>query len=198
MSLLIESIKLLDGKFFNLRFHEQRMRKSLFVVSGVDQPVQIERYLRDCTIPQSGLFKCRILYDARAGETTFSLYTPRTVKTLKIVEGGDIAYPLKYADRSSIERLFYQREHCDDVMIIRNGKVTDCSYSNVAFRKGNAWYTSDSPLLEGTQRAKLLEENKIQAREIQVRDIRSFDGVRIINAMLEFDSPEIEVSDIVF
>ncbi|MDQ2655823.1 MAG: aminotransferase class IV [Bacteroidota bacterium] len=198
MSLLIESIKLLDGEFYNLRFHEQRMRNSLLAVSGVDQPVQIEWYLRDCIVPRSGLFKCRILYDAQSGEATFSPYRPRNIKAVRVVQGGDIAYPLKYADRSAIERLFDQRDGCDDVMIIRNGKVTDCSYSNVVFRKGRDWYTSDSPLLEGTQRAKLLEENKIQAREIQVRDIRSFDGVRIINAMLEFDSPEIEVSDIVF
>ena len=52
--------------------------------------------------------------------------------------------------------------------------------------------------LEGTMRQRLLDEKIIQLREIRSSDIRSFDTFRIINAMLEFESPEIEVSAIVF
>lgn len=51
-------------------------------------------------------------------------------------------------------------------MIIRQGKVTDCSIGNLIFRQNNQWITPDKPLLEGTQRAKLLEQKKIIAREI--------------------------------
>jgi 4-amino-4-deoxychorismate lyase len=197
MSRLIESIKLLDGKFYNLPFHEQRMTRTLFALFGVDGPADIEIYLRDLQIPQSGLFKCRIVYDATSFETSITPYTPRAIKTVRVVRDETISYSYKYENRSAIERLFSLRDGCDDVLIVRNGRITDCSYSNVAFRKGDVWYAPEDPLLPGTQRAKLLLENKITAREIRVSDIRSFDGFKIMNAMLEFDSPEIEVSDIV-
>ncbi len=46
--------------------------------------------------------------------------------------------------------------------------------------------------------AKLIRENRISVREIRKENVRSFDSLKIINAMLEFEGPEIDVSDIVF
>lgn len=198
MSLLIESIKLLDGKFYNLSYHESRMRRSLDALFDSSGPADLERLIRNREVPARGFYKCRIVYDNASMDVTFTPYEARTVRQVKVVEDNDITYSFKFADRERINRLFALRGNCDDVLIIRREKVTDCSYSNVAFRKGANWYTPDSPLLEGTMRAKLLHENKIQVSEIELGDIRSFDSLKIMNAMLEFDGPEIDVSDIVF
>jgi 4-amino-4-deoxychorismate lyase len=198
MSRLIESIRLNDGKFYNLFHHEQRMSRSLNMLFGMNQPVDLEKFLHGTQFPQRGLYKCRIVYDQVSRETTFSPYEARKVRRIKIVEDDHISYEFKFLDRVSIDRLFELRGDCDDVLIIRQGVVTDCSYSNIVFRKGKEWYTPDSALLKGTMRQHLIDGNKIQAREIHQKDIRSFDTFKIINAMLEFDSPEIEVSDIVF
>ena len=198
MSRLIESIKLLDGNFHNLFYHEQRMKQSMFALFGQQETVCLEKYLQESDHPHKGLYKCRIVYDQHSLETTFTPYAAKSISRVKVVEDNDIEYAFKFADRKAIDRLFALRENCDDVMIVRRGMVTDCSFSNIVFRKGEAWFTPSTPLLNGTMRRNLLEKNKIKAREIHKDDIRSYDTFKIINAMLEFDSPEIEVSEIVF
>jgi 4-amino-4-deoxychorismate lyase len=198
MSRLIESIKLLDGEFFNLSYHQQRMRRSIDLLYGIDYTFDIEKYLEGVPHPRKGLYKCRIVYDDVTMETGFSAYEPRKIRRIKIVEDNDISYACKLLDRHHIDRLFHQRGDCDDVLIVKEGRITDCSFSNIVFRKGHEWVTPSTPLLQGTMRQKLIAENKIVAREIRPQDIRSFETFTIINAMLEFSSPEIEVSEIVF
>ena len=62
---------------------------------------------------------------------------------------------------------------------------------------GEQWYTPQHPLLEGTQRAKLLALGKIKLRNIHILDLSGFKKLVLINAMLEFD-PDlfIKISDI--
>jgi 4-amino-4-deoxychorismate lyase len=198
MSRLIESIKLLDGEFCNLAYHERRMIHALRSLFGESSPVALEKFVKDSGFPQKGLFKCRIVYDASSMEKTFTPYVVKPVRRLRVVTDNFISYPFKFADRKALDRLSEYRGDCDDVLIVKNDKVTDCSYSNIVFRKGRDWFTSDSPLLEGTMRQNLIDKNKIRVVEILQKDIRSFDTFKIINAMLEFESPEIEVSEIVF
>lgn len=198
MSLLIETIKLLDGRLFNLTGHEERMNRSLSALLSAAPVWDLEQFILQHKPPVGGLYKCRIIYDATTRQVGFTPYEQRSVKRIKVVEDDDISYSCKFVERGPIDRLFALRGDCDDVLIIRKGKVTDCSYSNVVFRKGDEWYTPDAPLLEGTMRAKLIRENKVRVAEIRKEDIRSFDSLKMINAMLEFSSPEIDVSEIVF
>lgn len=198
MSRLVESIKLLDGRFYNLPAHEQRMKRSLKALYDVSSSPDLEQFLYHNPFPAKGLYKCRIVYDQLSQEAGFIPYVPKVINRIKVIEDNTIEYAHKFVDRAAIDRLFYQRGDCDDVLIVKNGKVTDCSFSNIVFRKGDQWVTPDTPLLEGTMRQRLLDENLINSREIRGDDIRSFDTFRIINAMLEFESPEIEVSAIVF
>lgn len=197
MSLLIETIKVVDGKFCNLFYHEQRMIRSLEMLCGVEEDVILDQFLQELTTPQQGVFKCRIVYDDQTKEVEFTPYTIRSVKKLKIVENDRINYEFKYVDRKQIDKLFEEREACDDILIVRKGEVTDASYANIVFRRGNDWVTPWSPLLKGTMRQKLIEENKIIPEKILLEDIPTFKSFKLINAMLEFDSPEIDVSNIV-
>ena len=198
MSLLIESIKLLDGEFYNLAYHEARMQHSLSSLFGRSNKPELKSFLLAANYPRTGLYKCRILYDGQSRNVSFYPYEPRRLRKIRVVHDDAITYTHKYEDRRAIDRLFAMRDGCDDILIVRLGKVTDCSYSNVVFRKGLEWFTPEVPLLKGTMRQKLIDENKIRPKEILPGDIRSFDGLKVINAMLEFDSLEIEVSDIVF
>lgn len=198
MSRLIESIKLLDGRFLNLFYHEQRMMHSLRALYGIDRPAEVEKYLYGTQYPQKGLYKCRVIYDDHSRQVSFHPYERKKIRRLKIVEDDGISYDFKFLDRQRIDRLFSLRGGCDDVLIVKLGKVTDCSFSNIVFRKSGTWFTPATALLKGTMRQKLMDENKIECCEIDKERVRSFDAFKIINAMLEFDSPEIEVSDIVF
>lgn len=197
MSLLIESIKVVDGKFCNLFYHEQRMIRSLETLCGTDEDLNLEKFLSGLEAPQKGIYKCRIEYDEQSKQVEFLPYEPKVVRSLKVVEHDRISYEFKYKDRKTIDKLFKQKETCDDILIVKRGHVTDSSYANVVFRKGKHWYTPWSPLLKGTMRQKLLDTNKIQTEEIQLDDITSYESCKLINAMLEFDAPEIDVTRIV-
>lgn len=198
MSLLIESIKLLDGTFYNLSHHEQRMNRSLKSLCGVHDHVDLEVLLSKVDTPSQGLFKCRIVYDDTSREIEFHPYQYKKIQSLRVVEHDRIHYEFKYTDRKLINRLYELRKNCDDILIVRRGFVTDSSYSNIVFRKNNHWVTPWSALLKGTQRQKLIEHNIIQEDDIRVEDIQTFQSFKLINAMFEFDGDEIDVSNIVF
>lgn len=196
MSLLIESIRLEDGKFFNLFYHEQRMRRSLQMLCGVSDNFDLEQFLNALQVPDKGLYKCRILYDDDMKQVEFIPYTVKPVSSLRIVEHDRVSYEFKYNDRKILDRLFNLRKDCDDILIVKRGLVTDSSYANIAFRKNTRWYTPWSVLLKGTQRQKLINENVLIPEEISAEDIFSFDTFRLINAMMEFNGPEIPVANI--
>ncbi len=198
MSLLLESIKLLDGQFKNLFHHEQRMNRSLSALCGVTGDFNLEQFLDKTDRPAKGLFKCRLSYDDLSKDVAFIPYIPKIVETLRVIENERINYDFKYTDRRRIDSMFKARKDCDDILIIKGRVVTDSSYANVVFRRGKDWFTPGSPLLRGTMRAFLLESSLIQEEEIRVEDIVTYEGFKIINAMLEFDSPEQKISNIIF
>ncbi len=197
MSLLFESIRIENGKFENLVYHEQRMKRSLKALFGVDEPFDLEADLLHVPVPDESIYKCRLIYDDERRQLELEEYRPRIVKSLKIVEHDKINYEFKYTDRKTLNHLFSLREQCDDVLIVKRGLVTDTSYANVAFRKGKEWFTPWQPLLKGTMRQQLLEYDKIHEEEITLRDIQDFEAVKIFNAMLRFDSEEIAIQNIV-
>ena len=198
MSLLLETIKLQDGEYQNLFYHEQRMNRSLKTLCGEFDHFDLEEFLKHLEKPTQGLFKCRIVYDEQSKEVEFMPYTPKPVNSLRVIEHDRISYEFKYADRKTLNKLFELRHASDDILIVKRGLVTDSSYANIVFRRGKHWYTPWSALLKGTQRAKLLEHDMIHEEEIRVEDIETFETFKLINAMLEFESPEIDVSNIVF
>jgi 4-amino-4-deoxychorismate lyase len=198
MSLLLETIKLQDGEYQNLFYHEQRMNRSLKTLCGEFEHFDLEEFLKHLEKPVQGLFKCRIVYDEQSKEVEFMPYTPKLVNSLRVIEHDRISYEFKYADRKTLNKLYELRQASDDILIVKRGLVTDSSYANIVFRRGKHWYTPWSALLKGTQRTKLLERSMIQEEEIRVEDIETFETFKLINAMLEFESPEIDVSNIVF
>ena len=198
MSLLLESIKLQNGEYHNLFYHEQRMNLAFKVLFGEDQWFNLEEFLLPLERPDSGLYKCRITYDDQSKDVQFLPYTPTAIKRVKLVEDNDIHYEHKFVDRKNIDRLFSRREECDDILIVKNGRITDSSYANVVFRRKGQWYTPWSALLKGTMRQNLLEWNDISEEDIFVEDIKNFESFKLINAMLGFAGPEIDVSNIVY
>ena len=198
MSLLLETIKVKDGEYLNLFYHEQRMNDSLRALRGAKVNVDLEKLLAAVDAPKEGLFKCRILYDVGTKEVEFSPYKARPIQTLRVIEDDQISYEFKYSDRSAINYLFAKRKDCDDILIAKRGFVTDSSVANIVFKRNKTWYTPHVPLLKGTMRAKLLERKVIQEEEVRIKDIYNFESFKLINAMLEFDSQEHEITNIVF
>jgi 4-amino-4-deoxychorismate lyase len=185
MSRLVESIRLEDGKLLNVSLHNNRIIRSLLNVFGNRTDINLEEIV---TIPEEakkGVFKCRIVYDCDIRIIEFIPYVIKRITSLKIVEDDTIKYQYKYADREHIDRLFSKRESADDILIIKNGMVTDTSYANVIFRNSNGdWITPSTFLLSGTRRESLLNNGKIKEAVITIRDISKYTEVKLINAMI--------------
>jgi len=112
----------------------------------------------------------------------------RQIKSLKLVEDDKIDYRYKFADRQHLGRLFERRGDCDDILIVKNGCITDSFTANVIFSDGSRWWTPDTPLLAGTMRAKLLKEGKISECRITPNGLNKYLKAGLINAMQDIDN----------
>lgn len=198
MPRFIESIKLLDGEYLNLPYHEERMYNTLWQVTGV-KPTRTLSQLLDLELrPSRGLYKCRVVYSEDRHYVEYVPYTMKPVGSLKLVKNDAIDYKYKFEDRNELNEMFNQRGACDDVIIAKNGFVTDASYANLLLKFGNDWVTPTTCLFNGVMRQCLLAEGKIQEDEIRVNDLIRFDSVKLINALLGMEGNEVPINKIFF
>jgi 4-amino-4-deoxychorismate lyase len=199
MSRFIETIKILDGKPVNLTWHNRRMARAMKDHFGIIDPPALQDLIAVPHEHKSGIVRCRIIFSETIREITFTPHIPRIVTTLKMVVDNDIEYTYKYADRERLANLLRkQPAENGDILIIKNGFITDTSYSNIAFYDGSGWVTPDTPLLAGTQREKLIHEGILKETPITPDDINQFKKARLINALLEFEGNDIDIDQIVW
>ena len=189
----IETIKISEGYPCHLEFHLRRMQETLQSMGKLMPELPADLFLPPAGL-RNGVVKCRVVYDS-AGicEVEFAAYTPRVIRTLKVVDDDDIVYPYKSADRSVLIKLYEKRDGCDDVLIVKNGFLTDTSYSNVVLSREGEFYTPDTYLLNGTKRRFLLQQGLIRECPVCVADLHTYDRVYLINAMLDLED-EVAVS----
>jgi len=191
----IETIKVVDGKAQNLDLHIKRSSGTILHNFGIIKELPLaELVYFNVKLPLNGVYKLRVIYSRDIVNYTMEPYTPKIVKTVRIVEGGDIDYRFKYENRGAIDSLFEKRGDCDDVLIVKDGLITDTSYCNVVFTDGNNYFTPANPLLKGTKREYLLMNGYLRERAIRESDIKRYSGVFIINAMLEMTPVSISLS----
>ena len=108
-----------------------------------------------------------------------------------------IDYSFKSADRSSLNRLTAQKGDCDEIIIVKNGLVTDTSFTNIAVFDGEQWLTPRHPLLMGTKRACLLEKRILKEADISVEALMRAQKVSLINAMIDLGEREIALENVI-
>jgi len=180
---LFETIRIESGLPKHLFWHECRMNRARLEIWKKKSPVSLSETIH---VPEgftTGLVRCNIYYGPEIREIVFKKYEKRIIRSLKLVNGGDIDYHLKYGDRSILESLFALRGDCDEILIVKNGFITDTSVSNIIFKSGNLWVTPANPLLPGTCRERLLKEGKIFERRVRPVDLALYQGYKPINAM---------------
>ena len=187
MMRFIETIKIENGIAQNLDLHLERSSKTCLYYFGVKTALPFNTIINEFRSSHSGgIYKLKIIYTSKIEHFTIEPYQPKIVKSLKIIKGGNIDYSFKYEDRSELEKLLSLKGECDDIIIIKNGFVTDTSYSNLVFSEGEQFFTPSSFLLNGTKRKQLLRDGKIIEKEIKIEDISRYSNVFMINSMLDF------------
>jgi 4-amino-4-deoxychorismate lyase len=183
MSRFIETIQLLNGKLRNLEFHQERFERTRKEVLGLKKHPLLQEVIRIPDGLESGLLKCRLTYHKEVELIEFEPQLVHEVRTLKLVYADSIDYGYKYADRSELEVLFRQRKQCDDIVVVKNGCLSDSFYANVVLWNGKHWETPDTPLLQGTMRASLLRNGSIRECRITPEDLSAYRALKLINAM---------------
>lgn len=182
----VETIKVKDGVFYNLPLHFARLERTAIYFFGTAPSLKLSEDM----IPEAlrcGLAKCRVVYSSHILSVEFEPYTFRRISSLTLVEDNDIDYAYKSLDRSSINTLYTRKGDGDDVLIVKNGLITDTSYTNVVFENSQGLFTPQSHLLGGVKRQYLLQNNRIKEAVIGVDNIPSFSKLYLINAMIDLE-----------
>lgn len=199
MCQLLETIKCAEGKLENLDYHQARFSLSRKIKFSADDEISLKKQIQIPDFAKTGLFRCRVIYGKQIDRIEFVPHVYRSVTTLRLIECDDIDYQFKYSDRKKLEAVFEKRDECDDIIIVKNGWITDSFAANLVFFDGEKWVTPDKPLLAGTQRARLLSEGQITSASITKYDLKNFQKAGLINAMNNLENmPVVEISKIVF
>ena len=191
MSRLVESIKIENGNMLNVGFHNERMIRSLYGIFGVKKEPDIEKLIVVPEFAKTGVYKCRLIYDDKSSHVEFIPYIIKPVRSLKLIIDENICYPYKYVERDNLNRLMDLRGDCDDILIVKNGMVTDSSYANVVFSdSAGKCVTPATFLLPGIMRASLLSRGLLMEVSISSSDIKKYTEVKLINAMFGLDDTQ--------
>ena len=186
MSRFIESIKIEYQKAYLLDFHQKRVNETL-AHFGAEGSIDLEKIFKDLQHDEDGLYKWRVVYDLQKNvKTQLIPYAIAEIENFQLMENNEIDYSYKSEDRKAFEQL-KAKAKADEIIIVKNNSITDTSYSNLLFLKGNAWYTPSTYLLNGVQRQHLLQGKKIKETEITLQNIKEFSHFQLINALNDFD-----------
>ncbi len=180
--LLLETIKCDEGVIHNLSYHQKRCNTSRQILYHSQNTLDLHAFIQ---APPLGKYRCRIVYGESIHSIEYIPYTPKEVQHLKIIP-SDFEYNLKYANRDEINTLFNNKGTADDIIIEKNGYLTDTSIANIAFYDGERWFTPATPLLKGTMRQKLIDEGVLHTRDIKKEELSDYTQVALMNAMLGF------------
>ncbi len=184
MCLFIETIRVEEGRMPFLDAHLDRVRRTRQQFWGSSTEVTAADLAS--VVEPHGLCKLRFVYDAtQLYDLSCTPYVRRAVGSLQLVEGGAVSYAYKQADRTALDQLRARRDNYDEVLIVKDGFVTDTSYTNVAFYDGRRWVTPHTPLLAGTRRARLLRQGRLTEAPVTPADIPVYTHVALFNAMVD-------------
>ena len=192
----IESIRVNNRQPENLHFHQLRMNRTLMHY-GKEPYINLHDIFDSKCFDSNTVVKWRIVYNLeQIIDISYTDYSIKTIDSLMLVNLDGRQYDFKFENRDWITSLL-NTAGTDEIIMCADGVVKDASYANIVFFDGANWYTPEDPLLEGTRRAQLLIEGKIQLMDIRLSDLKKFEQVKFINALMSWEeSPTFQVERI--
>ncbi len=193
MQLFLETMAVnADGSIPLLFYHHNRYRKSCsFQAPSCLEPEELEAVVHT-QIKNAGAEKtrltCRFLYsrDGSPQEVQIFPRMDRNISRAAVIECSDLSYPLKSADRSMFEELHRRYPGFDEIVITRNGKLGDGTFTNLYVRDpqgGGPLFTPSAPLLQGCMRAMLLERRNLEEAPLELSSLPGNWLIGFINAL---------------
>lgn len=194
MSRFIESVCFEKGEYKLIDLHQERINKTFRKFYPLTIPFDLLSQLPKLDFKDK--YKVRVVYSNESVNIEFAKYLPAKIEILSTVETKDITYSYKFEKRDEIDKLYKKREKADDIIIVKNGWLTDSWFANLAFWDGKKWYTPNTYLLNGVKRQFYLRYGLITEKSISPSDIKDFEKISLINAMLDLGDIEIDASNV--
>ena len=191
----LESIKVKDGEVYNLFYHQQRVNATFKNFFPEKEAFDLENIISSIEISPKGLYKLRMVYNENKCFTELVPYEIKPINSLRLVTDNSIDYSFKSLERNCLNDLKKDVKE-DEIIIVKNDKITDCSYANLVFWDGKEWFTPKSFLLNGTCRQRLIAEGKIKETKITDQSIFKYEKVGLINAMIDLEELVLDISKI--
>ena len=176
---LFETIKIEDGQIFNLDWLNKRFNKTQKELFSNFSSIDLKKIISP---PQKGLYRCKIIYDETIQSVEYFPYQAKTFKNFHVVQ-SQLDYEYKYSDRMAFQKLL---KEYDEIIIEKDGLLTDTSIANIAFFDGKTWVTPKTPLLQGTTRARLINKGFLKLTNIKKENIENYSHFALMNAMIGF------------
>jgi len=174
-----ETVKCEDYEVFNLTYHNKRIAKT------IAKNFDLSEYI---TPLNEKLLRCKIVYNSdEIIDIKYFEYKKKDIKKFKIIKDDKIDYSKKYLNRDSLNKLFEQKESCDEIMIFKNSLLTDTSIANIAIYYDNSWITPKKPLLNGTTRQRYINSGFLKEADITLKMLKESKKIALLNAMIDFD-----------
>ena len=199
----LETLGLRGGQPHALELHRDRVRRTLLHAGGTPEghPL-LEELVPERLVARvraelgegyraEQLYRLSYSYDREGVQELRCLaYEPRQLERLvlwELPEGFDYSY--KYADRSFFEAVQAELQQGELPLFVRpDGSLSDTSYTNIVLWMAAGYRTPERPLLEGTERRRLLEAGRISTVPLSVADLSACCGVYLINALMPLES----------
>lgn len=171
-----ETVKCDDGMAYNLEYHCRRIARTIMI------NINLQEYI----LPISDDFlKCKVLYDQYGViDVEYTPYIKRIINSFKLIYDDTIEYKCKSVNRDHINQLFDQRGSADEIIMVKNGFITDTSIANLAVFDGTSWLTPKIPLLRGTMQEQLLDKKELIQANISVEMLKKAQKIAVLNAMV--------------
>ena len=191
-----ETIRYKNGILENVSYHQTRINRTLRALGG-NTPIQLDKIQLLHDFEKDIVYKIKCLYNLEgAYHIEKEIYHKKTIQTVSIHLAAQEEYQNKYTDRTWLNEAL-KKSGTDEIIIVQNNMVKDGNYANLVFFNGTEWHTPLHPLLLGTHRARLIDENKIIEKNITLSDLANYTSLKYINAMMLWEeSPEIEIGQL--
>ena len=100
-----------------------------------------------------------------------------------LVYDDKIHFPHKMKLRGDLDRLRKKQADCDEIIIVKNGLLTDAFYYNIVIENNDGLFTPKNPLLPGIMRSKLIQKHRIKVKDLNVMDLKLSKHIYLINAL---------------
>ncbi len=190
---VFETIKVIDGRECTIDAHIERMNRTARLLWG--KSLSFPDLIPDLRKASSslGLHKCKVKYNEISYSIECTPYTKRSIRKLHIIGDDSLMYFLKLSDRTCFTKYTTLYPEHDDIIIVKDNRLTDTSFSNIALWNGVEWHTPAFPLLKGTKRQYLLEKGQLVEKDIVVSRLHDYKKISLINAMLDIGETEIDI-----